>query len=246
MDRLHHTCDFYCGAASVGVFEINNGLIAAKPGSALVWYLLERIGLAWVEWGKEDVDPKHQTFHILNQKGAFSLEMLHSLGVVPREMMGLAGVGGADTRQPTPAEQVAMSMGADLGGGAGAGRKPNEPFAPFIATTGPGFFTRGIMRYFRDRFNPPPALPSASGPSSSSESSSAAAASAPSPAPIDYSEKCVVFPPRFFFPTPNTQHRDQHMQPGERHYGECSLAVHHWRRTWRAPTPGQQGGPTPH
>lgn len=83
--------------------------------------------------------------------------------------------------------------------------------AAFLATTGPGFFTRAVMRAV---------LRSASQDSKQGQEE-APAAMMPN----------VVFPPEVFYPLSNAQRRldkadrSQHALP-------TSLAMHHWFRTW--------------
>ena len=54
---LLHDCGigFYCGLATVGAFEINNGIFAARAKHPLTKFLLDRILIDWESWGGDDV-----------------------------------------------------------------------------------------------------------------------------------------------------------------------------------------------
>uniref|UniRef100_A0A7S4VRY4 Alpha 1,4-glycosyltransferase domain-containing protein n=1 Tax=Alexandrium monilatum TaxID=311494 RepID=A0A7S4VRY4_9DINO len=163
-DELHGRFSFFAGLSNVGVFELNNGLFAARPRHPLVDFLCGRVGRPWPEWGGGDVDPREAVAHQLERSGV-------------------------------------------LGGALAPGGR-----APFLATTGPGFFTRGVMSYL-----------------GSSE------AERPISAPV------AICPAELFYPLPNA-HRGRSRAERRACALPASLAVHHWRCTWQLGDDEAEGG----
>jgi len=100
-----------------------------------------------------------------------------------------------------PREAVAHQL--ELSGMLGGGLLAPSGQAPFLATTGPGFFTRGVMRFLRSGEPLPPGL-----------------------APV------AICPPEVFYPLPNSL-RAQPLAERRAHASPTSLALHHWCCTWQ-------------
>jgi len=156
-DSLHRRYSFFAGVSNCGVFELNNGLLAAHPEHPLVHSLCEHVGRPWPEWGGEDVEPREAVAFHLERSGLLE------------------------------------------------GPLAAPGHAPFLATTGPGFFTRAVMRFLR--------------------------AGAPLPsgtAPV------ALCPPELFYPLPNAL-RGKPRAECAAHVSPAALALHHWCRTWAEP-----------